>query len=372
MIVGVPRELLANEGRVALTPAGVVELVAGGHSVLVQAGAGEGSGISDDAYRSAGARVVSRREDVWAGADLVVKVKEPIEAEFAFFRPGLVIMTFLHLAAKPELTRALLENGVVGIAYETIQLDDGRLPCLAPMSEVAGRMAVQVGAHHLERVHGGRGVLLGGVPGVPPAEVVILGGGTVGTQAARIALGMGARVTVFDASLDRLRYLDALFGGRVATCAAHRYHIEGAVAEADLLVGAALVPGARAPRLVTEAMVRTMKPGAVIVDVAVDQGGTIETVDRATTHADPVYVKHGVVHYAVANIPGAVPRTATHALTNATLPYILAVANQGWRAAANERALAKGVNVAEGCIVHESVAASLGLPYTPLAEVVSR
>lgn len=370
MIVGVPRERMESEHRVALTPAGAVELVEGGHTLLVEAGAGEGSGISDEEYRRAGAQVVPHGEGVWADADLIVKVKEPTEEEFAFFRPGRIVMGFLHLAAKPSLARALLEKGVVGIAYETIQFDDGRLPCLAPMSEVAGRMAVQVGAHYLERAHGGRGILLGSVPGVPPADVVILGGGTVGAQAARVALGMGARVTIFDKSLDRLRYLDALFQGSVATAASHRFLIEEAVAKADLLIGAALVPGARTPRLVSEAMVRGMKKGAVIVDVAVDQGGSIETVDRATTHADPVYERHGVIHYAVSNIPGAVPRTSTQALTNATLPYILSVANQGWRAAAIDPTLARGFNIAEGRVVHEHVAKSLDLPYTPLAEVL--
>ena len=370
MIVGVPRERLPQEHRVALTPAAVAELVERGHSVLIEAGAGEGSGISDDEYMRAGARIVPGAQELWAGAELVVKVKELTQEEFAFLRPGLVVMAYLHLAAQPALARALLEKGAVGIAYETIQLADGRLPCLAPMSEVAGRMAVQVGANYLQRVYGGRGVLLGGVPGVPPASVVILGGGTVGTQAARVALGMGARVTVFDKSLERLRHLDDLFRGSVATAVAHRYDIERAVAEADLVVGAALIPGARAPKLVTEAMVRSMRPGAVIVDVAVDQGGTVETVDRATTHADPVYEKHGVIHYAVANIPGAVPRTSTYALANATLPYILEVAGRGWRAAASHPALARGFNVAEGRVVHERVAEALGVSYTPIAEVV--
>ncbi len=370
MIVGVPRERLMQEHRVALTPAAVAELAERGHSVLIEAGAGEGSGISDDEYSRAGARIVPSAEELWAGAELVVKVKEPIQEEFAFLRPGLVVMAFLHLAAQPALARALLEKGAVGIAYETIQLEDGRLPCLAPMSEVAGRMAAQVGAHYLQRAYGGRGVLLGGVPGVPPAHVVILGGGTVGTQAARIAAGMGARVTVFDKSLQRLRYLDDLFGGGVATAVAHRYEIEKAVTDADLVIGAALVPGARAPKLVTEAMVRSMRPGAVIVDVAVDQGGTVETVDRATTHTDPVYEKHGVIHYAVANIPGAVPRTSTYALANAILPYVLEVAGRGWRAAATQSALARGFNVAEGRVVHERVAEALGSSYTPLSEVV--
>lgn len=370
MIVGVPRERLVQEHRVALTPAAVAELVGRGHSVRVESGAGEGSGISDAEYEKAGAQVVRGAQEVWAGAELIVKVKEPVPEEFAFLRPDLVVMAFLHLAAQPDLARALLEKGAVGIAYETIQLDDGRLPCLAPMSEVAGRMAVQLGAHYLQRAFGGRGVLLGGVPGVAPGAVVILGGGTVGTQAARVALGMGARVTVFDKSLERLRYLDDLFRGGVATAAAHRYDVEGAVAEADLVIGAALVPGARAPKLVTEAMVRSMRPGAVIVDVAVDQGGTVETIDRATTHADPVYEKHGVLHYAVANIPGAVPRTSTYALANAILPYVLEVADRGWRAAASHPALARGFNVAERCVVHPRVAEALGKSYTPLAEVV--
>ncbi|MDI3327061.1 MAG: alanine dehydrogenase [Alicyclobacillaceae bacterium] len=371
MVIGVPREIKNNENRVAATPAGVYALVSAGHRVLVEAGAGEGSGFSDREYREAGAELVAEAKRVWESADLVVKVKEPQPEEYNFFRPGLILFTFLHLAAAPELTKALVDREVVAVAYETIQLENGSLPLLTPMSEVAGRMSVQIGAQFLEKPYGGKGVLLGGVPGVPPARVVILGGGTVGTNAAKMAVGLGADVTVLDKNPDRLRELDDLFAGRVRTVMSNAYTLGQEVPRADLLIGAVLVPGARAPKLVTEEMVARMSPGSVIVDVAVDQGGSIETVDRATTHSDPVYVKHGVVHYAVANIPGAVPRTATLALTNATLPYVSALADAGYRrAVAQNSALAKGVNVAHGRVTNEAVAASLGLPYTPLAEAL--
>lgn len=371
MIVGVPKEIKDHEDRVGMTPAGVEELVKQyGHSVLVESGAGDGSGITDEEYRAAGAAVVPR-EQVFAQADLIVKVKEPLPSEYPLFRHGQILMTYLHLAPVPELTRALLERGVIGIAYETIQRADGSLPCLVPMSEVAGRMAVQVGAEYLERVKGGRGVLLGGVPGVPPAEVVIIGAGTVGASAAKIALGMGAHVTIIDINADRLRYLEEILHGNLITVMSNRYNIERAVRYADLLIGAVLVPGAKAPVLVTEEMVKAMKPGAVIIDVAVDQGGCIETVDRATSHSEPTYVKHGVLHYAVPNMPGAVPRTSTLALTNATLPYIVEVANLGpGEAARRNPALARGFNVCLGKVVHEAVAKAHGLPYTPLQEVL--
>lgn len=372
MIIGVPKEIMDQENRVGMTPAGVEELVKRfGHRVLVQRGAGEGSGITDAEYASAGAEIVPDAAEVYSRAQLIVKVKEPLPAEYGHLREGQIVMTYLHLAAVPELTRLLVERGVVAIAYETIQKPDGSLPCLIPMSEVAGRMSVQIGAQHLEKAKGGRGVLLGGVPGVPPAEVVIIGAGTVGANAARVALGMGAHVTLIDINADRLRYLEDVLHGKLLTVMSNRLNIERAVGYADLLIGAVLVPGAKAPTLVTEEMVKKMKPGAVIVDVAVDQGGCIETVDRTTTHSSPTYVKHGVVHYAVPNMPGAVPRTSTYALTNATLPYILEVANRGYRDAARVNpALAKGFNVCHGRVVHRQVAMAHGLEYTPLEEVL--
>lgn len=372
MIIGVPKEIKDHENRVGMTPAGVEELVKRhGHRVLVEKGAGEGSGISDDEYAAAGAEIVEAHDQVYQRAELIVKVKEPLPSEYALLRRDQIVMTYLHLAAFPELTEELVRENVVAIGYETIQRPDGSLPCLMPMSEVAGRMAVQIGAQYLEKVKGGRGVLLGGVPGVPPAEVVIIGAGTVGTNAARVALGMGAHVTIIDISVERLRFLEEVLHGNLMTVVSNRYNIERSVRYADLLIGAVLVPGAKAPTLVTEAMVASMKPGAVIIDVAVDQGGCIETVDRATTHSDPIYVKHGVVHYAVPNMPGAVPRTSTHALTNATLPYIVEVANRGYQEAARQNpALAKGVNICQGRVVHPEVANALGWEYTPLAEVL--
>ncbi|MDI6893372.1 MAG: alanine dehydrogenase [Bacillota bacterium] len=369
MIVGIPKEIKADENRVAITPAGVLALAGRGHRVLVQQGAGEGSGFSDHDYEAAGATMVSR-EDAW-GAEMVLKVKEPLPQEYDLLRPGQVLFTYLHLAADRALTLALVEHQVVAIAYETVQLADGSLPLLTPMSEVAGRMAVQIGAHFLEKRQGGRGVLLGGVPGVPPADVVIVGGGTVGTNAAKIAFGMGARVTVLDISAERLRYLDDLFGGQVTTLMSNSYHIAQAVARADLLVGAVLIPGARAPHLVTEDMVRAMKAGSVIVDVAIDQGGVVATMDRVTTHSDPTFVKHGVVHYAVANIPGAVPRTSTLALTNVTMPYALCLADKGWRRAVGEDPpLARGVNACLGHITYPAVAEAHGLPGRALTEIL--
>ncbi|WP_027717071.1 alanine dehydrogenase [Desulfovirgula thermocuniculi] len=371
MIVGLPREIKPQEHRVGLTPAGVDALVRAGHRVLVERGAGEGSGFSDADYRQAGAQITAEAGEVWAQADMVVKVKEPLPAEYKYFRPGLVLFTYLHLAAEPELTRVLAEKQVTAIAYETVELPNGSLPLLTPMSEVAGRMAVQVGATFLEKPRQGKGILLGGVAGVPPAHVVILGGGTVGTSALKRAIGMGARVTVIDKNLNRLRYLDDVFHGQIETLASNHLNIAAAVREADLVIGAVLIPGARAPRLVTEEMVRAMEPGSVIVDVAVDQGGCVETVDRPTTHEDPVYIKHGVVHYAVANMPGAVPRTSTLALTNATLPYVLALASKGWKRAVKEDpALARGVNVVLGRITNPGVAEAHGLPCCRLEEVL--
>lgn len=370
MIIGVPKEIKNNENRVAITPAGVAALRSGGHRVVVETNAGLGSGISNEAYVEAGADILPTPQDVFAQADMIMKVKEPLPAEYGLFRFGQILFTYLHLAPEPELTKALLEKKVTGIAYETIEV--GRtLPLLTPMSEVAGRMSVQVGARLLEKINGGKGILLGGVPGVESAQVVIVGGGIVGTNAAKMALGMGARVTILDRSADRLRYLDDIFQGRVVTMMSNSYNIATWVKKADLLVGGVLIPGAKAPKLVTEEMVKTMTPGSVIVDVAIDQGGSVETIDRITTHSDPTYVKYGVVHYAVANMPGAVARTSTFALTNATLEYALQLADKGWKRAVNENScLAKGVNVADGKVTYQAVAESLELPYTPLEDVI--
>lgn len=357
MIVGVPKEIKDNEYRVALTPFGAEALVRAGHRVLVQAGAGEGSGFSDDEYRRAGAEVVADAAEAWA-AELVVKVKEPQPAEYQYLREGLILFAFLHLAAAPELARQLVERGVTAIAYETVRLPDGSLPLLAPMSAIAGRMAPQIAAQYLTRVYGGRGKLLAGVPGVAPARVVVLGAGTVGTNATRIALGMGAQVTLLDRNLERLRRLDLALGGRAVTMASSPAAIAEAVRHADAVIGAVLVPGGRAPILVTEAMVATMQPGAVIIDVAVDQGGCVETI-RPTTHSDPVYTVHGVLHYGVTNMPAAVPRTATMALCDATLPYVLRLAEHEGDIFADE-ALELGLNTYQGVIIHAAVAAALG------------
>jgi alanine dehydrogenase len=359
VIVGVPAEVKTGENRVAMTPDGVRELSASGHTVLIERGAGEGSSIHDTDFEAAGARIVSV-DGAW-GADLVVKVKEPQPDEFKRLRPDLILFTYLHLAAYPEVARALLDSGTTALAYETVQLDNGALPLLAPMSEVAGRMATQIGAHYLERGNGGRGVLLGGAPGVRPARVVVLGAGNVGWNSAWIAQGMEAEVWLLDKNLDRLRFVDQIHQGRIMTLASNRGAVERAVAEADLVIGAVLVPGGRAPMVVTDDMVRGMKPGAVIVDIAVDQGGCVETTHE-TTHADPVYEVHGVVHYAVGNVPGAVPHTSTYALTNATLPYIHAVAQHGVRGAVErDRALLTGVTTVGGRLTNPAVAEALGL-----------
>ncbi|WP_126428530.1 alanine dehydrogenase [Brevibacillus marinus] len=370
MIVGIPKEIKNNENRVAITPAGVTALVQSGHEVRIETNAGLGSGFTDDDYQAVGATIVPRAADAW-NADMVMKVKEPLPEEYGYFREGMILFTYLHLAPEPELTRALMEKKVVAIAYETIQLDNGALPLLTPMSEVAGRMAVQIGARFLEKQYGGKGVLLGGVPGVPKGEVVVLGGGIVGTNAAKMAVGLGANVTILDINADRLRQLDELFQGRVQTLMSNSYNIANAVRKADLLIGAVLIPGARAPRLVSEEMVKSMTPGSVIVDVAIDQGGSIETVDRITTHDNPTYVKHGVIHYAVANMPGAVARTSTLALTNVTVPYALQLANKGLEKAIREnRALARGVNVIDGKVSLRAVAEAHGVPYHPIEEIL--
>ncbi|MCY9508885.1 alanine dehydrogenase [Paenibacillus larvae] len=371
MIVGVPKEIKNNENRVALTPGGAGMLTQAGHQVLVEKGAGEGSGFTDEEYAREGALLIEQDAEVWRRSEMIMKVKEPLSEEFEFFRKDLVLFTYLHLAAEAELTHQLVKSGVTGIAYETIQQPGGGLPLLTPMSEVAGRMSVQVGAEFLEKPLGGRGILLGGVPGVPPADVIILGGGIVGTNAAKMALGLGANVVVIERSPDRMRYLDDVFQGRIRTLMSTPYNIASAVQKADLLIGAVLIPGARAPKLVTEEMVKQMKPGAVIVDVAVDQGGTIETVDRVTTHSEPTYIKHSVVHYAVANMPGAVPRTSTLALTNVTIPYALELANKGVKGAimTNEM-LSHGVNTYEGQVTHRAVAEAVSLPYKGLTEIL--
>ena len=371
MIIGIPKEIKNNENRVAITPAGVEALVKAGHRVVVEGNAGLGSGISDGEYAAAGAELLAGAKDIFAKADLIIKVKELLPPEYELLKEGQALFTFLHLAAEPSLTKVLMEKKIISIAYETIQLDNGTLPLLNPMSEVAGRMSIQIGAHFLEKPQGGKGVLLGGVPGVPSAEVVIVGGGVVGTNAVKMALGLGARVTVLDKNTDRLRYLDDIFGGRIITLMSNSYNISQAVIKADLLIGAVLVPGARAPRLVTEDMVKSMAPGSVIVDVAIDQGGSIATIDRITNHDNPTYDKYGVIHYAVANIPGAVSRTSTYALTNVTLPYALEIANKGVQLAAREnKALSRGVNVINGKVTYRAVAESLNLQYTALEEAI--
>jgi alanine dehydrogenase len=370
MIVGVPKEIKDNEARVGVTPAGVKALTEAGHRVLVETQAGAQSGFPDAEYQSAGAEIVGEAGSVWGNSELVVKVKEPIENEYVFFRDGLVLFTYLHLAPLPALTGKLLESKVVGIAYETVRDRQGALPLLTPMSEVAGRMSVQVGATYLEKERGGRGILLGGVPGVPPAHVAILGGGVVGTNAAKIALGFGAKVTLLDVNLNRLRELDDIFGGRLYTLASNSYNVAHATREADLVIGAVLIPGSTAPRIVTRAMVAGMKKGAVIVDVAIDQGGCVETA-KPTSHSNPSYLVDGVVHYCVTNMPGAVPNTSTLALTNATFPYLLRLANLGAREALRQDAgLAEGLNTWLGTLTHRGVAESQQRPWTPVATVI--
>ncbi|PYI54408.1 alanine dehydrogenase [Paenibacillus flagellatus] len=364
MRIGVPKEIKNNENRVALTPAGAQALVKAGHDVFVETNAGVGSGFRDDDYATAGARLCDEAADVWNQAELIVKVKEPVPAEYAHFREGLLLFAYLHLAAEPELARALVTRGVTAIAYETVEANR-TLPLLTPMSEVAGRMAAQIGAQFLERPHGGKGILLGGVPGVRRGKVTIIGGGVVGTNAAKIATGLGADVTIVDVSTERLRQLDDIFGTSIRTLMSNPLHIEEAVAESDLVIGAVLIPGAKAPKLVGESAVRAMTPGSVIVDVAIDQGGIFETVDRLTTHDNPTYDKFGVVHYAVANMPGAVPRTSTMALTNATLPYMLRIAANGLDAVRTDPSLRSGLNAYKGAVTHRAVAEALGFAFVP-------
>jgi alanine dehydrogenase len=370
VIVGLPKEIKDNEYRVGLTPAGVRALHDAGHKVIVEKTAGEGSGFEDGLYQKAGAEIINSADDVWAKADMIVKVKEPIAPEYPRMREGQLLFTYLHLAPDKTLTEELLRRKVTGIAYETITGPRGSLPLLTPMSEVAGRMAIQVGAHYLEKMQGGRGILLGGVPGVPAAKVVIIGGGVVGTNAAKIAVGMGANVTIIDNNLDRLRELDDIFLTKISTLASSAYMIHDAIATADLLVGAVLVPGASAPKLVTRSMLKDVPNGAVIVDVAVDQGGCIETT-HPTTHSDPTYYVEGVLHYCVANMPGAVPRTSTFALTNATLPYAVKLANKGFfDAIRSDENLKAGVNTYAGHCTYEAVAQAQGISYTSIDALV--
>jgi alanine dehydrogenase len=362
MIVGVPKEIKTAENRVALVPAGAEALAADGHTVLVEQGAGLGSGFADDAYRTVGATIGGSADEVWARAEMILKVKEPIELEWKRIRKSQVVFTYFHFAASESLTNAIIASGSIAIAYETVQLSTGELPLLTPMSEVAGRMAVQEGAKYLEKVFGGSGILLGGVPGVLPAEVLVIGGGVVGTNAAKMAAGLGAHVTLLDVSLDRLRYLSDVLAPNVDLLYSNRHNILDQLKKADLVIGAVLLPGAKAPNLVTRADLKLMKPGSVIVDVAVDQGGCIETI-KPTTHEQPTYVVDGIIHYAVANMPGGVPRTSTLALTNATFPYAKRLAKRGWRQACrDDHALALGLNVIEGKVVYPGVAEAFGLP----------
>ena len=370
MIIGVPKEIKNNENRVALTPAGVHALTKAGHRVAIERGAGAGSGFPDDDFAAAGAAILASAAEVWSTSDMIMKVKEPLSSEYGYFREGLILFTYLHLAADPELARALTEKGVTAVAYETVEV--GRtLPLLTPMSEIAGRMSAQIGAQFLEHAKGGKGILLGGVPGVKRGKVTVIGGGVVGTNAARIAAGLGADVTIIDQNADRLRQLDDQFGTQIQTLVSNPYTIGESVAQADLVIGAVLIPGAKAPKLVTESMIRSMSEGSVVIDVAIDQGGIFETVDRITTHDAPTYEKHGVLHYAVANMPGAVPRTSTIALTNATLPYALQLAGKGVKQAAAENpSLRQGVNVAGGHITYSAVAKDLGYKAVAVEEAL--
>ncbi len=360
MIIGMSKEIKDNEYRVGMTPGGVRQLVEAGHEVLVETTAGEGSGFSDAEYERSGAKIVSTNAEAWS-AEMVVKVKEPQPGEYEFLRPDLVLFTYLHLAANERLTREMMARGLTGIAYETVELPNGQLPLLTPMSEVAGRMAIQIGAHYLEKMNGGRGKLLAGVPGVRPADVAIIGAGVVGTNAAQVALGMGAHVMIIDVNLDRLRYLNEVMGRRLITLSFNPLNIAETVRRADLLVGAVLIKGAKAPKLVTREMIKTMNPGSVVVDVSVDQGGCVETT-RPTTHSNPTFVVDGIIHYCVTNMPGAVPRTSTYALSNATLPYVVKLANMGAEAAIEaDPSLAKGVNIYKGKVTYPAVAEAFGL-----------
>jgi len=370
MRIGVPTEVKNNENRVAMTPAGVVNLALFGHEVFIQSGAGLGSGFTDFDYEAAGAVIVADADQAWA-QDMVMKVKEPVASEYKHFREGQVLFTYLHLAPEVALTNALLESKVTGVAYETVQLSNNSLPLLTPMSEVAGRMSTQIGAQFLEKIHGGGGILLGGIPGVSRGKVTIVGGGVAGTNAAKVAIGMGADVTILDLNPERLRQLDDLFGKDVQTLVSNPLNIAQSVKNSDLVIGAVLIPGAKAPKLITEDMIKSMKPGSVVVDIAIDQGGIFETSDRITTHDAPTYVKHDVVHYAVANMPGAVPRTSTIGLTNVTVPYAVQIANKGLKQAIlDNEALKKGVNTMNGQVTYKAVADDQGLQYKSVDELL--
>jgi alanine dehydrogenase len=372
MRIGIPKELKNNENRVAITPAGIPEFLQHGHTVYIEQHAGVESGFSDTEYSSAGAIIVEHAKDLWNQSDMVMKVKEPISSEFVYLRKGLILFAYLHLANEPLLAKALIDSGVTAIAYETVTAQ-GSLPLLTPMSEVAGRMAAQIGAQLLERPRGGKGILLSGVPGVARGKVTIIGGGIVGTNAAKIAIGLGADVTILDLSVDRLRQLDDIFGNQITTLVSNQSNIAQSVVEADLLIGAVLIPGAKAPKLVSEQLVKGMALGSVIVDVAIDQGGIVETIDHITTHDNPTYVKHGVIHYAVANMPGAVPQTSTIALTNATMPFALLLANHDIQELLfNHSEIESGANVINGCITYEAVARDLGYEYVPAREAFAR
>ena len=363
MEIGIPKEIKSNENRVAMTPAGVVTLLTSGHEVFIETGAGLGSGFTDEDYAQVGATIVETAKEAWS-KQMILKVKEPLEDEYKYLREGLILFTYLYLAAEEKLANVLLEKKVVSLGYETVQLPSGTLPLLSPMSEVAGRMATQLGARFLEKTHGGKGILLSGVPGVEGGKVTIIGGGMAGTNAAKMAIGLGAQVTVIDVNTERLRQLEDIYGNDINTLVSNPYNIGQAVRDSDLVIGAVLIPGSKAPKLVTEEMVKSMVPGSVLVDIAIDQGGIFETSDRMTTHDDPTYVKHGVIHYAVSNMPGAVPRTSTIALTNATVPYALQIANKGYkRACLENESLLKGLNTLNGYVTYKAVADDLQLPY---------
>lgn len=372
MIIGIPKEIKNNENRVAITPSGVAEFLENGHTVYIEQHAGEESGFPDHEYITAGANIIEQAKELWNQSDMIMKVKEPLPSEYVYFRKGLILFTYLHLAAEPSLAKALVDSGVTAIAYETVT-SHGTLPLLTPMSEVAGRMAAQIGAQLLERPQGGKGILLSGVPGVARGKVTIIGGGVVGTNAAKVAIGLGAHVTLLDLNVGRLRQLDDIFGNQITTLVSSPSNIAKAVAEADLLIGAVLIPGAKAPKLVSEQVVKSMAPGSVIVDVAIDQGGIVETIDHITTHDHPTYLKHGVVHYAVANMPGAVPQTSTIALTNATVPFALQLANHDIQELIlSNPAIESGANIINGCVTHAAVARDLGFDYIPADKAFSR
>ena len=369
MIIGIPKEIKAQENRVSVLPAGVMNFIDMGHKIYVEKNAGIGSGFADEEYIQAGAEIIDNPKDIYAAADMIYKVKEPLEPEYNYLREGQILFTYLHLASDPAQTKILMDTKVTAVAYETVQLDDRSLPLLMPMSVIAGRMSVQIGAYLLQKLNNGRGILLGGIPGVEPGHVVIIGGGgNVGINAARTAVGLGARVTIIDISIEKLANVNDIFANRVVTLMSNNYNVSKSVADADLLIGAVLLPGAKATKVVTEEMVKTMRPGSVVVDVAIDQGGCIETIDRLTSHDNPYYVKHGVVHYSVPNMPGAVPRTSTFALANATMPYALQMANKGLERAMRENtALLKGLNVYQGKITNKAVADAQGLAYEPVS-----